>query len=119
MIGLLVTCSLLFPSAEWKPYAQAVREYDAGKPLVIFFTASWCPACPAAKRSVEATLAKVDVAATLIDYDRPPELADGSNLVTRERVTSVPRVIVYRNGIRTVVTAASLCRHLQSFSPEK
>lgn len=49
------------------PYDVAYRDYQAGQPLVIVYSASWCGACQALK----ARLALAQVRFAVLDFDHP------------------------------------------------
>lgn len=90
----------LFPiaaAAAEMAYSKAAFDsaVAAGKPVVVDFTASWCPTCKAQKPIVDALLAepkRKDVTLFVADYDTE------SALKKQLRVTQQSTFVVYKDG---------------------
>ena len=80
----LPKCSL----ADEIPYAQAYAEYQAGKPMVVIFSATWCGPC----RRLHAALDAIHVRYSVWDIDRPPT----NTAVFDQR--QIPFVTVWHRG---------------------
>ena len=85
----------------WSPEAEQEAR-DAGKPVLIDFTADWCITCKANKRtsieieSVRAVLKEHDVVAMTGDYtNKDPRI---TKVLQKHRRSGVPLVLVYSPG---------------------
>ncbi|HEX3890598.1 MAG TPA: thioredoxin family protein, partial [Verrucomicrobiae bacterium] len=103
MIAETDTTSLAVSSGgiDWQPWLpEAVAQArDAGKPVLVDFTASWCVTCNAIVKpalensSVAAKLKEMNAVALLADYTRtPPEITDE---IAKYGGAGVPLVLVY------------------------
>lgn len=81
MVALVAVC-LLGPV----PYAQAYKEYEEGRPLMVMVGASWCGPC----QSMKAELNRLGEPYVYVDYDRDRKLA--SKVMVGG---AVPQVAIY------------------------
>ena len=87
---------------------------EAEVPVVVDFTASWCPPCRAVAPALEEIAAeRDDLRIVKVDVDRHPETA------ARYGVLSMPTFVVFRHGqeVRRVVGAAPKQSLLAQFDP--
>jgi thioredoxin 1 len=67
--------------------------YSQHRPVLVYFSASWCPSCKAMKPSVQSfTRSSPNVALVQVDIDASPEIA------SRYKVQAVPTVILFKRG---------------------
>ena len=79
-------------SLDKKGFEEALR--TSGKPVVVDFTAGWCPYCQKLAPVIEGIAAEYQDKADVyfVDTDNQPELAE------RYDVMTIPTVFVFENG---------------------
>lgn len=88
----------------------------ASVPVLVDFTASWCPPCRAIKPEVEALAKMVEGRAKVafVDVDLEPELE------ARYGVKNIPALLIFKNGevvghIRGVRPRTALAEELETY----
>lgn len=79
-------------------YTAAYERYLTGEPMLVFLTASWCQPCQVAKKHLPALRRIGNV--VLLDIDERRQLAD---TIAGGTVYAIPRVVLFRQGVRTEV----------------
>ena len=76
----------------------------AAVPVVVDFTAAWCPPCDAIAPSLEALAEEMagEVKIAKVDVDHDPEIS------TRYGIRSMPTLVIFKNGEPTAMQVGAM-----------
>lgn len=88
-------------------YKTAYQRYSSGEEMLVFLTATWCGPCQQTKQLYEQRLAERG-ALVYIDIDREPILSREILGLPPGANFTIPRVVRFRNGMRSVFDATMI-----------